>query len=267
MIFPISPETAGRAALASDCVKNTRARRAGPDLKPARRKGGPRATGAGKARRPGRSQSARLFRPAPGQSVHLYTGGARGAELLNRLRGRLEPALSAVGRAFAATGLPPDFWTYLGLALALASAAAFASGLQHAALLGGALLLASGFFDVVDGQVARAAKKESRRGAFADSLSDKAAEAAVFVGIMAGALAEPLLVAAALSLSLLVSYARARAESLGVRLSGVGIGERAERLLTLAVVGMFWMEAAVAAVAAVAAITLAHRAVSVARRL
>lgn len=252
MIFPISPETAGRAALASDCVKNTRARRPGPDLKP--------------ARKPARSFPGRRGGPAL-QTIHLYTGGGPAAELLNRLRGRLEPALSAVGRAFAATGLPPDFWTYLGLALALASAGAFASGLQHAALLGGALLLASGFFDVVDGQVARAAKKESRRGAFADSLADKAAEAAVFVGIMAGSLAEPLLVAAALSLSLLVSYARARAESLGVQLSGVGIGERAERLLILAVVGMFWMEAAVAAVAAVAAITLAHRAVSTARRL
>ena len=182
------------------------------------------------------------------------------------MRGRLAPALCALGRAFAATGLPPDFWTCLGLGLALASAAAFAGGPQYA-VLGGALLLASGFFDVVDGQVARAAKKESRRGAFADSLADKVAEAAVFGGILAGALAEPLLVLAALALSLLVSYARARAESLGVQLSGVGIGERAERLLIIAVVGMFWMEAAVAAVAAVAAATLVHRAVSTARRL
>ena len=187
--------------------------------------------------------------------------------MLNRLRGRLEPALSGLGRAFAATGLPPDFWTYMGLALALASAAAFASGMEGAALAGGALLLASGFFDLVDGQVARAAKKESRRGAFTDSLADKAAEAAVFGGIMAGALAEPLLVLCALSLSLLVSYARARAESLGVQLSGIGVGERAERLLILAIVGMFWMEGAVAAVAVAAAATLAHRAAAAAKKL
>ena len=200
------------------------------------------------------------------QSIFI-SPGARARRLLNRLRGRLEPALSGLGRAFAATGLPPDFWTYLGLALALASAAAFASGMEGAALAGGALLLASGFFDLVDGQVARAAKKESRRGAFTDSLADKAAEAAVFGGIMAGALAEPLLVLCALSLSLLVSYARARAESLGVQLSGIGVGERAERLLILAIVGMFWMEAAVAAVAVVAAATLAHRAAAAARKL
>lgn len=184
--------------------------------------------------------------------------------LLNKLRGRLSPALERTGRAFAATGLPPDFWTYLGLGLALASASAFAAGMP---VLGGALLLASGFFDVVDGQVARAAKKESRRGAFIDSLSDKISEAAVFGGVMVGGLADPRLVLAALSLSLLVSYARSRAESLGVKLEGVGVGERAERLLLLAVVGMFWMDAAVAAVAAAAAVTLAHRAVLTARRL
>lgn len=184
--------------------------------------------------------------------------------LLNKLRGRLSPALERTGRAFAATGLPPDFWTYLGLGLALASASSFAAGMP---VLGGALLLASGFFDVVDGQVARAAKKASRRGAFVDSLSDKVSEAAVFGGVMVGGLADPRLVLAALSLSLLVSYARARAESLGVKLEGVGVGERAERLLLLAVVGMFWMDVAVGAVAAVAAITLVHRAVLTARRL
>ena len=194
----------------------------------------------------------------------LYCEREARARLLNRLRGRLAPALERLGRAFAATGLPPDFWTYLGLGLALASACSFASGMP---VLGGALLLASGFFDVVDGQVARATKKESRRGAFIDSLADKAAEAAVFGGIMVGSLADPHLVLAALSLSLLVSYARARADSLGLALEGVGPGERAERLLILAVVGMFWMDAAVAAVVTVAAITLAYRAAWAVRRL
>lgn len=184
--------------------------------------------------------------------------------MLNRLRGRLAPALERLGRAFAATGLPPDFWTYLGLGLALASASSFAAGMP---VLGGALLLASGFFDVVDGQVARAAKKESRRGAFIDSIADKAAEAAVFGGILVGGLADPRMVLAALSLSLLVSYARARADSLGLALEGVGPGERAERLLILAVVGMFWMDAAVAAVVTVAVITLAYRVAWAARRL
>ena len=184
--------------------------------------------------------------------------------MLNKLRERLAPAMEKLGRAFAATGLPPDFWTYTGLALALASASAFATGMP---VLGGALLLASGFFDVVDGQVARAAKKESRRGAFIDSLTDKVSEAAVFGGIMIGGLTDPRLVLAALSFSLLVSYARSRAESLGVKLEGVGVGERAERLLMLAIIGMFWMDVAVAAVAVLAAITLVHRAVLTARRL
>lgn len=190
--------------------------------------------------------------------------------MFNNLRGRIAPVLHAVGRAFAATGLPPTFWTCVGLALAAAAAVAYGLGAswQHAALAGGALVLASGFFDIVDGQVARAAGRASRRGAFLDSTLDKVAEVAVFGGILAGGLADARLVFLAASLSLLVSYSRSRAESLGVQLSGVGIGERAERMLVLAVVGMAgFVELAVAAVAALAAITLVQRMASAYRRI
>lgn len=190
--------------------------------------------------------------------------------MFNNLRGRIAPALHAVGRAFAAAGLPPTFWTCVGLALAAAAAAAYGLGAswQHAALAGGALVLASGFFDIVDGQVARVAGKASRRGAFLDSVFDKVAEVAVFGGILAGGLADGRLVLLAACLSLLVGYTRSRAESLGVQLSGIGIGERAERMLVLAVVGMAgFVEVAVAAVAALAGITLVQRIVSAYRRI
>ncbi len=188
--------------------------------------------------------------------------------MLDNLRGALAPALARLGAAFASTGLPPSAWTGAGLALAAGAAAAYATGHPHAALAGGALLLASGFFDVVDGQVARAAGKSSKRGAFLDSMSDKAGEAAVFAGVLAGGLAAPLPVLAAAMLSLLVSYSRARAESLGVELRGIGVGERAERLLVLAAAGMAgFMDWAVWAVAALAAATLAHRAAVTARAL
>lgn len=188
--------------------------------------------------------------------------------MLNNLRESLKPALERLGRAFAATGLPPNFWTALGLALALLSALAFGMGgsLGHALIIGGALLLASGFFDVVDGQVARAASKASKRGEYLDSMSDKIAEAAIFLGILAGGYAEPYLVFLAVTLSLLVSYARAKSELIGIRMQGIGIGERAERLLVLAIVGMAgFMEYAVVIVAAIAGVTLVQRMVAATR--
>ncbi len=189
--------------------------------------------------------------------------------MLNNLRGSLAPALERLGRAFASTGLPPAFWTVLGLAFAFASGAAYAlADISYALVLGGILLLASGFFDMIDGQAARAAGKATRRGAFLDSAFDKVAEVAIFMGILLGGHADPYLVALAVSLSLLVSYARSRAESLGVSLQGVGIGERAERLLVIAVVGMIgFMDIAVAIVAVIAAVTFIQRTAATAKRL
>jgi archaetidylinositol phosphate synthase len=97
--------------------------------------------------------------------------------------------------------------------------------------------LISGFFDVVDGSVARVMKKSTTKGAFLDSNFDKVSEALIFIGIAIGGLSNPILAMIALSTSILVSYLRAKAESLGIDLKGVGIGERAERLLILSICG------------------------------
>jgi archaetidylinositol phosphate synthase len=99
-------------------------------------------------------------------------------------------------------------------------------------------LLISGFFDVIDGSVAKITKKTSRKGAFLDSTLDKISEVIIFTGIAIGDLSNPILCMTALSSSLLVSYTRSRAESLGIDLSGVGFGERAERLMILAIMGI-----------------------------
>lgn len=100
------------------------------------------------------------------------------------------------------------------------------------------MLLVSGFFDIVDGSVARTLKKTTTKGAFLDSNFDKISEALIFIGIAVGGLSNPILAMIALSISILVSYVRARAESLGIDLQGVGIGERAERLLILSICGI-----------------------------
>ena len=181
--------------------------------------------------------------------------------MLNNLRGRLAPALERLGRAFASTGISANIWTGVGLAVAFAAAIVYGSGMEYAFVLGGVLLLVSGFFDVIDGQVARVTGTTSPRGAFLDSTFDKIAEVAIFVGLGSGGLASPELVALALGMSLLVSYTRSKADALGIRVQGLGIGERAERLLVIALLGMIpgMMDAAVLIVAVIAAITLAQR--------
>ena len=206
--------------------------------------------------------------------------------MLNNLRNMLKPALEKMGRGFAATGLSPNFWTGLGLVLALCAAIAYGIGpyiggesltthydlIHHVSgygiVIGGVLILISGFFDVVDGQVARVTGKSSQKGAYLDSVSDKIAESAIFVGIALGGYAEPWLVVLAGTLSLLVGYARAKSDALGIRMQGVGIGERAERLLVIAIIGIAgYMEIALVIVVIISAITLVQRMAATARQL
>jgi archaetidylinositol phosphate synthase len=201
------------------------------------------------------------------------------------MRNWFHPAMTRLGMSFASTGLSADFWTGVGLVIAIAAGVAYASPIigivwyspYLATVVGGVLLLISGFFDIVDGSVARITKQTSKRGAFLDSSFDKISEVVIFAGIALGNLASPFWCLVALGISLLVSYTRARAESLGVDLRGIGIGERAERMLILAVIGMIplglivygesGMKWAVIIVSIVAGITLVQRIVATARKL
>jgi len=180
--------------------------------------------------------------------------------VLNNLRDTLKPALEKMGRGFAATGLSPNFWTAVGLGFAILSAIVYGMGVEFGLIIGGILLLVSGFFDMVDGQVARVTGKTSKKGSYMDSMFDKIAEVAIFFGILVGGYAEPYLVFLAITLSLLVSYARAKSDIINVKLQGIGIGERAERLLAIAIIGIIgFMEYAVIIVVIIAGITLIQR--------
>jgi CDP-diacylglycerol--glycerol-3-phosphate 3-phosphatidyltransferase len=119
-----------------------------------------------------------------------------------------------------------------GVACGVAAGAFFATG--HMALAGWAVL-AGGVADVLDGRVARARGLASRRGAFLDSTLDRFAEFGAFVGLAVWFRGSPLvtaLVVIALGGSLLVSYTRARGESVGV-VCKLGLMQRAERVLLL----------------------------------
>ncbi len=190
--------------------------------------------------------------------------------MLNNFREGLKPTLQNIGKTFAATGLSANFWTAVGFGFAFASAIVYGIHLQYSFVIGGILLLISGFFDIVDGQVARVMEKTSKKGAFLDSVFDKIAEVAVFLGILIGNYSESYLVFLAITLSLLVSYVRARAESLGVHLQGIGIGERAERLLVIAIIGMagaVFLNYAVMIVIVIAGITLIQRMIATSKKI
>lgn len=165
--------------------------------------------------------------------------------MLNRLRQKLIPVTTLIGNNFGSLGLSPTFWSMIAFAFAILSSIFF--GLSNflseqgivfpSQIIASIMLLLSGFFDIVDGSVARVSKRATSRGAFLDSNFDKISEALIFIGIAIGGLSSPILAMIALSTSILVSYIRARAESLGIELKGVGIGERAERLLILSICG------------------------------
>jgi archaetidylinositol phosphate synthase len=165
--------------------------------------------------------------------------------LLNKFREKLIPITTVIGNNFASLGLSPTFWTMIGFGFAILSSIFFGitnflnqQGIEFPSqIFASIMLLLSGFFDIVDGSVARVTKR-STKGAFLDSNFDKISETLIFIGIAIGGLSNPVLAMIALSSSILVSYLRARSESLGIELKGVGIGERAERLLILSICGL-----------------------------
>jgi len=140
----------------------------------------------------------------------------------------------------AAIGMTPNMATLLGLLLNAVAAGIIASGSLR---VGGIMLLVAGLFDMVDGALARVRNQKTTFGAFLDSTLDRYSEGIILLGVILFALSIHASAArtwivilayiAALS-SLIVSYARARAEGLGMSLKS-GLMARPERLLLLAV--------------------------------
>jgi CDP-diacylglycerol--glycerol-3-phosphate 3-phosphatidyltransferase len=135
---------------------------------------------------------------------------------------------------FRDSPLTPNMLTLFGLAVTIAGAALVAVG---ALFQGGIVLLFAGLFDIFDGALARAAGKVYRYGAFLDSTVDRYSEGAVYLGLLLFYLSrhltlEPVLILAALAGSFLVSYVRARAQSLGF-FCDVGILARPERVVII----------------------------------
>jgi CDP-diacylglycerol---glycerol-3-phosphate 3-phosphatidyltransferase len=152
----------------------------------------------------------------------------------NRWRTNVEKGLRPVGHNIRRTGISADHLTGLGMVMAAAAAVAIANGNLHLGLL---LLVLTGLPDALDGAVAKAAGTAGPRGAFFDSVADRVSDSLLLGGVAwylattQGGLM-PMLPMAVLASSLIISYERAKAESLGFNAKG-GIMERAERIVIL----------------------------------
>jgi CDP-diacylglycerol--glycerol-3-phosphate 3-phosphatidyltransferase len=151
-----------------------------------------------------------------------------------RWRQSFEAGLKPVGANIRRTGITADHLTAAGVLIAAGASVAIANGALRAGLL---LLVLCALPDMLDGAVAKASGTAGPRGAFFDSVSDRVTDALLLGGVAwflstthPGRIA--VLPMAVLAASMLISYERAKAESLGFSARG-GLMERAERIIAL----------------------------------
>jgi CDP-diacylglycerol--glycerol-3-phosphate 3-phosphatidyltransferase len=158
----------------------------------------------------------------------------RGRVLDGRWRTEIERGLKPIGANLRKLGLTADLLTAIGLVMAGAASVAIANGALRAGVL---LLLLTALPDALDGAVAKASGTAGPRGAFFDSVADRVSDALLLGGVGWYLASEDgghaaMLPFAVLAASLVISYQRAKAESLGFQARG-GLMERAERTLAL----------------------------------
>ena len=169
--------------------------------------------------------------------------------------------LDKIVGALAATGINPNFLTFLGLVVNFWAAAMFATGRFR---LAAAIIFFAGFLDMLDGQVARRQNRVTAFGAFYDSTLDRYSDMALYMGLLvyysvSARTSYVVLAAVATAGSVMVSYTRARAESL-IPTCKVGFMERPERLVLLILGGAFNRMAPVLwVISVISTITVIHR--------
>jgi CDP-diacylglycerol---glycerol-3-phosphate 3-phosphatidyltransferase len=160
------------------------------------------------------------------------------ASFRQRVRSTIE---TPVARFFGRLGFSPNALTLIGFGIAIVGA--YFAAMQDW-LTAGLVVAFGAVFDLFDGALARATGKSSKFGAFMDSTFDRAGEAVVFVGIVVGLVAAEFklgvtLAASAMAASFMVSYVRARSESLGFSpgtgMASVGLAPREVRMVILVV--------------------------------
>jgi CDP-diacylglycerol--glycerol-3-phosphate 3-phosphatidyltransferase len=176
------------------------------------------------------------------------------------LRSSVDKAVKPLGDGLRRTRMTPDHLTIAGMVIAIGAAVAIGAGHLPLGLL---LVILAALPDLLDGALAKASNTSSQRGAFFDSVVDRVTDALLFGGVAWYFTNEhspktALLPLAVSAVSSVISYERAKAESLGLSAKG-GLMERAERIILLCLGLLFpvlllpimWIMLALTAVTAV----------------
>ena len=179
--------------------------------------------------------------------------------------------LHAIVRGLALTRISPNVLTFLGLVINIGAAVLFglanAENYQRMFLYAGLVIIGAGIFDMVDGRVARATNQVTTFGAFFDSVIDRYSDVGLFFGLLVfyargNRFFYVALVAFVMVSSVMVSYTRARAESL-IGTCTVGFMERPERIVLVIIGALFnrWgtMAPCLWVIAVLSTITVIHR--------
>lgn len=155
--------------------------------------------------------------------------------MLSRIQYLVEGHFQRTAGAFHNSGFSPNSITFIGFLLTLLTSLFYSTGLNVSWLILGAVLalLVGAYLDAVDGAMARRYHQTSKLGGILDSVFDRVGEIFLYTGLLLGGLVQSWLAIWALSASLMVSYIRARVDVEGVKLKGIGMAERPERLLIL----------------------------------
>lgn len=194
--------------------------------------------------------------------------------MLSRYRDEVRAWTDPIGHALFRLRLRPNHLTVAGLGVSLLAAAAFVAARTRT---GGLLLLLAGLFDFFDGALARASGQVTPFGAFLDSVIDRYSDLVVLLAIVVLFAQMPhmrgvIVAMAGLVGSVMVSYTKARAESIGVECN-VGVMERPERMICLIMGALFdllepalWILAVLANATAIQRIVFTRRAMRNAAR-
>jgi CDP-diacylglycerol--glycerol-3-phosphate 3-phosphatidyltransferase len=176
--------------------------------------------------------------------------------------------LHAIVRGLALTRISPNVLTFIGLLINIGAAVLFGyasiDNQRQMFLYAGLVIIGAGIFDMVDGRVARATNQVTQFGGFFDSVVDRYSDVALFFGLLvyyarANRFFYVVLVGVVMVSSVMVSYTRARAESL-IGNCKVGFMERPERIVLVIIGALFNHMAPVLWVIAVLSnITVIHR--------
>ena len=183
-------------------------------------------------------------------------------DLLTRLRKKIEAALTLMAKSLHSLGLNPFSLSLLGLICGFLSGVLYYLVATRPSVLWIApiFLLLSGLFDALDGAMARVYGQVTRFGGVIDSVFDRIGEVFAYCGIILGGSSSLFWGLAALVASFMVSYIRSRAEAAGAKMEGVGIAERPERIVILAVASFIGqIELGLIVIACLATLTLFHR--------